>query len=117
MGKTTSEKVEKRLSYTEKNRHWIVLPGRCLGQFQDGGRPRLGSIEVVVHFGKKLKTVALDSQRRLLLGSRIFNELELDEPGSIAVIEKLGKATFRICKKIDSDESVQYYDSPLVQAD
>lgn len=65
----------------------------------EGADATSGWIDLTAHFHQKSKTVTLDRENRILLGSVVFNELRIDEPRSIVLLEKIQNGQLRISKK------------------
>jgi hypothetical protein len=72
----------KRLTASEKERHWIIVPVEFRRNFPSC------NIEFNVRIRKASASTYIDSYNRLRLGSRIFNELELDSPNTVIIVEK-----------------------------
>lgn len=53
-----------------------------------------GSIRIEVN--GKVESFDVDKYGRLLLGSRIFNPLNMDEPGCIITLTKIEKSTYKL---------------------
>mgnify|MGYP001135104791 CR=1 FL=1 len=74
--------LEKRLTSSEKERHWVIVPSVSRKHF-----PTPDVIFTITVFNKRSQTY-IDRYNRLRLGARIFDKLGLDEPGSSIVIGK-----------------------------
>lgn len=85
---------EKRLSPTEKSRHWITVPAADRESFPPSNEPfqvRIGCETVEVH---------IDSNNRMLgLGWSAFDKLDLDNPSAHAVVEKTSTEGYILKKK------------------
>lgn len=74
--------LTKRLTPSEKERHYIIIPRRNRENF-----PPFNAV-FKLKVGKQYYQTYVDSYSRLRLGSRIFNKLDLDQPGCIIVIKR-----------------------------
>jgi len=74
---------EKRLTISEKERHWVIIPAKIRECF-----PACG-IVFQIRIGNKTHSTYVDSYNRLRLGSRVFSELEPEGPNAIVVFEKV----------------------------
>ena len=81
---------EKKVRPSEKERHYIIIPAKYMKCFPPPEVP------FIVKINKKPYKTYVDRYNRLRLGSRIFNELELDKSGSIFVIEKESEKVYSI---------------------
>lgn len=84
---------EKRIRPSERERHYIIVPAKYIEYFPPPEVP------FIVKVNKKTYKTYIDRYNRLRLGSRIFNELELDKSGSIFVIEKESERVYLIKRK------------------
>jgi hypothetical protein len=84
---------EKRLTASEKERHWIIIPARV--------REHLPPCDVVFDLkaGSEIFTSYIDRYKRLRLGSRIFDKLLLEEYTSPVVVEKQSNNVYVLRKK------------------
>jgi len=85
---------EKKLAPSERARHWVIVPTADRESFPPNGEPfqiKVGSIRV---------NATIDSCNRILgLGWPVFNELGLDNPGTIVVLEKTSQEGYILRKK------------------
>ena len=88
--------LKKRLTISEKKRHYVNIPSKNIALFP---KPEVEFIVIINN--KKIKTY-IDQYKRLRLGSRIFNELFLDSPDSVIIIEKDSKGNYVIKKSKNS---------------
>lgn len=81
---------EKRLTPSEKERHWIIVPS--------SSRKYFPSFNVVfkIRVGREMNETYIDNYSRLRLGSGIFNKLELDELNACVVVERNSEGTYTI---------------------
>lgn len=83
---------EKRLTASEKERHWVVLPSKVRNLFPPD--------EVVfkIKAGRKTETTRIDNQKRLFLGSIIMGDLDLDSPNAKIIVGLDEKGQFIVRK-------------------
>ena len=73
---------EKRLTSSEKERHWIIIPAKA----RDNLPPPDVSFNLRV--GDEVFSTYIDPYKRLRLGSRAFSKLEGEEPRAFVIFEK-----------------------------
>ena len=86
------EIMKKRLRKSEKERHWVIVPARCLSDFPPPEVP------FTIEVNDKSFQTYIDIYRRLRLGSRIFNELDLDAPDVEVIVYRKYDEEFLIEK-------------------
>jgi hypothetical protein len=85
---------EKRLSPTERTRHWVNVPAADHQDLPSNDEP------FQIKAGSQTVKATVDSQSRLLgLGWPVFHELELDSPGATVILEKTSEEGYRLKKK------------------
>jgi len=84
---------EKRLSVSDKNRHYIVIPAKIRAHFPPCDTP------FKLKIGARSVTTYIDAYKRLRLGSRAFNWLRIGEPGTIVIFEKRSDRKFVLKNK------------------
>lgn len=73
---------EKRLTSSEIERHWIIIPAKMLDNFPPPG------VNFNIRAGNEVFSTYVDSYKRLRLGSLVFSKLELEEPNVFVIFEK-----------------------------
>jgi hypothetical protein len=74
---------KKRLSVSEKSRHYITIPLKCRHRFPETEKLITFNVNNVAF------SVYYDRYYRLHIGSEIFNFLEIDRPASTVIIQKV----------------------------
>jgi hypothetical protein len=85
--------MEKRLKPSERQRHYIIIPAKCIQHFPPFESP------FTIEVGNTLMHTYVDRYRRLRLGSTIFNKLGLDAPDCVVVIGKKETGILLLKKK------------------
>lgn len=81
--------LRKELTRSERQRHIVRLPKVS---FQD--EIESGSMRIEV--AGRVNSFDVDRYGRLRLGSKIFNPLDMDEPGCIITLKKINKSTYKL---------------------
>jgi len=86
---------EKRLTPSERERHWIIIPAAT--------REHFPPTDVAFHLkvGDEVFSTYIDSYKRMRLGSRVFSKLELEEPDTSIIFEKKSDQEYVLKKKKD----------------
>jgi len=85
--------LEKRLSASEKERHWIIVPYKTLANF-----PPIG-VEFNINIGGEVFITYIDKYNRLRIGSRAYNKLdEPDGPMISVVLERISDKEYVLKK-------------------
>jgi hypothetical protein len=84
---------EKRLTSSEKERHWIIILAKARDNFP------APNVDFDLRVGDEVFSSYIDSYNRLRLGSRAFGKLELDEPGAFVIFEKKRDREYVLKKK------------------
>ena len=84
--------LKKRLTPSEKERHWVRIPENVRSLFPPD------EVKFKVRVGRGVRTTRIDCYRRLFLGSIIFGDLDLDIPNARIVVEKDDKGEYVVRK-------------------
>ena len=83
----------KKLTPSEKTRHWVIIPRKIRNIFPDN------NVNFNIKAGKKVSTVRIDSLNRLFLGSRVVGDLDLDSPNACILIRRAPNGEFIVSRK------------------
>jgi len=76
---------EKRLTISEKERHWVIIPAKFRKDFPPS------NVMFQIRIDKVTYSTYVDAYNRLRLGSRVFSKLGLEEPNAIVIFEKVSQ--------------------------